>query len=114
VLGGRYELGPVIGVGSSAIVHRARDLRRRVMVAVKQFRPGASLRDLRRQRQEMLMLARLRHPGLVQLRDAGTEHGASFVVTDLADGPTLAERIHNGPPLLPGTVSRLGAQMART
>jgi serine/threonine protein kinase len=112
LLEGRYELGPVIGVGSSAVVRRARDLRLRVLVAVKQFRPGGSLRELRRQRQEMRMLARLRHPGLVQLRDAGTTRSAAFVVTDLVDGPSLAERIHTGPPMPPGAVRRVGAQLA--
>jgi serine/threonine protein kinase len=113
VLEDRYELGAVIGVGSSAVVRRARDLRLRVVVAVKQFRPGGSVREMRRQRREMRMLARLRHPGLVQLRDAGITRGASFVVTDLVDGPSLAERIQTGPPMHPGAARRIGAQLAQ-
>jgi serine/threonine protein kinase len=112
VLQDRYELGPVIGVGSSAVVRRARDLRSQVMVAVKQFRPGASVQDVRRQAQELSFLARLRHPGLVRLRDAGIAQGSSWVVTDLAEGPTLAERIRVGPVLPPRTVCRLGAELA--
>jgi serine/threonine protein kinase len=35
-----------------------------------------------------------------------------FVVTDLVEGPTLAERIASGPPLAPGAVRRLGAHLA--
>ncbi|MHA6631515.1 serine/threonine-protein kinase [Pseudonocardia sichuanensis] len=112
VLQGRYVLGPVIGVGSSAVVRRARDLQSRAMVAVKQFRPGASVQDVRRQAQELSMLGRLRHPGLVRLRDAGTEQGSSWVVTDLAEGPSLAERIRVGPVLPPRLVCRLGAELA--
>lgn len=112
VLRGRYVLGPVIGVGSSAVVRRARDLQSQARVAVKQFRPGASAQDVRRQAQELSLLARLHHPGLMRLRDAGTAQGASWMVTDLADGPTLAERIRVGPVLPPRTVCRLGAELA--
>jgi serine/threonine protein kinase len=112
VVAGRYALGSVLGAGSSAVVHRARDLQRGVEVAVKCFRPGASEHDLRQQRQEMALLARLDHPGLVRLHDGGSVDGCPFVVTDLVEGPTLAERIATGTPLAPGPVRRLGAQLA--
>jgi serine/threonine protein kinase len=112
VVAGRYELGSVLGAGSSAVVHRARDLRRGVEVAIKCFRPGGSERDLRQQRQEMALLARLDHPGLVRLHDGGLVEDCPFVVTDLVEGPTLAERIATGPPLAPGVVRRLGAHLA--
>jgi serine/threonine protein kinase len=112
VVAGRYELGSVLGAGSSAVVHRARDLRRGVDVAIKCFRPGGSERDLRQQRQEMALLARLDHPGLVRLHDGGLVEDCPFVVTDLVEGPTLAERIATGPPLAPGVVRRLGAHLA--
>ncbi|MHA6624236.1 serine/threonine-protein kinase [Pseudonocardia sichuanensis] len=112
VVAGRYELGPVLGAGSSAVVYRARDLRCGDAVAIKCFRPGATAHDLRQQRQEMNALAQLDHPGLVRLHDGGSEDGRPFVVTDLVEGPTLAERIAAGPPLAPGAVRRLGAQLA--
>jgi eukaryotic-like serine/threonine-protein kinase len=112
VVAGRYEVGPVLGAGSSAVVYRARDLRCGDAVAIKCFRPGATEHDLRQQRQEMTALAQLDHPGLVRLHDGGSEDGCPFVVTDLVEGPTLAERIAVGPPLAPGAVRRLGAQLA--
>jgi eukaryotic-like serine/threonine-protein kinase len=113
VLGGRYELGEVIGSGASAVVYRARDLhQRRVPVAVKLFRHITSPALARRQRDEAVLLARLRHPGLVRLRDAGLERGQPFVVCDLAEGPSLAERIRSGPPLRPAAVRRLGRRLA--
>jgi serine/threonine protein kinase len=112
VVADRYALGSVLGAGSSAVVYRARDLRRGIEVAVKCFRPGASEYDLRQQRQEMALLAHLDHPGLVRLHDGGSVDGCLFVVTDLVEGPTLAERIATGPPLAPGPVRRLGAQLA--
>jgi len=111
LVAGRYALDRVLGIGSSAVVHRARDLLSGAEVAVKHFHAGASIHDLRQQRQEMRVLARLRHPGLVGLHDGGTEDGRPFVVTDLVEGPTLAQRISRGP-LTPGAVRMLGKQLA--
>ncbi len=108
---GRYHLGAVIGIGSSAVVHRAWDLHTGGLVAVKLFHPGASVHDLRRQRQEMSALARLDHPGLVALRDGGSENGRPFVVTDLVEGSSLAERILDGP-IPVGEVRDIGARLA--
>ncbi|MBW0091177.1 serine/threonine protein kinase [Pseudonocardia sp. KRD-184] len=111
VVAGRYRLGPVIGVGSSAVVRRGRDLRDGVRVAVKLFHPGATADDRRQQRREMDALSRLDHPGLVGLRDGGTVSGRPFVVTDLVEGPTLAQRIGSGP-VPADRVRRMGAQLA--
>ena len=45
----------------------------------------------------MRALATLHHPGLVALHDGGVEDGRPFIVTDLVEGPTLAERLESGP-----------------
>ncbi len=108
---GRYALGAVIGVGSSAVVRRGRDLVDGEPVAVKLFHPGSTAADLRQQRQEISALSRLDHPGLVGLHDGGTEDGRSFVVTDLVEGPSLAERIADGP-VPADVVRRIGAELA--
>ncbi len=109
-MGGRYRLGSVIGIGSSAVVHRARDLVGGAPVAVKVFHTGTA-DDLRQHRREVEALSRMRHPGLVALRADGLEDGAPYVVTDLVEGPTLAERIGAGP-LPPEQVRRLAAELA--
>lgn len=112
---GRYELGGVVGRGSSAEVRRARDLRDGSVVAIKLFHPESSQQDRLRQRRELALLARLRHPGLVGMRDSGiddtVEGGRAFVVTDLVEGPTLARRIRDGV-LDPADVRRIGVQLA--
>ena len=108
---GRYELGPVIGFGSSAVVRRGRDLRDGEPVAVKMFRPGATEYERRQLHQELATLATLEHPGLVGLHDGGTDSGRPFVVTDLVDGPTLAERLQDGP-MPVNEVRPLGEQLA--
>ena len=112
LVGGRYRLGPVIGIGSSAVVRRGRDLRDGMGVAIKMFHPGGAMAtDRRQQRREMDALSRLDHPGLVGLRGGGTEDGRPFVVTELVEGPTLAGQIAIAP-LPPEQVHRLAGELA--
>ena len=111
VVGGRYELGALLGTGASAVVRRASDRVSGRTFAVKLFHAGASAHDRRRQQREMRALATLHHPGLVALHDGGVEDGRPFIVTDLVEGPTLAERLEAGP-LDPDEVLRLGARLA--
>ena len=59
---GRYELGPVIGVGRCPVVRRGRDLHGGAPVAIKLFHPGASPHDHRQLQQELAALALLEHP----------------------------------------------------
>lgn len=102
VLGDRYRLDAVLGRGGMATVHRARDLLLDRDVAVKVFPPvHEDTDDLLRNRAEIRVLATLSHPGLVTLHDAGTVHhddGSQqvFLVMELVDGPTLAERLREG------------------
>ena len=80
-------------------------------MAVKLFHPGASAHDHRQLQQELSALALLHHPGLVGLHDGGIEDGRPFIVTDLVEGPTLAERLEAGP-LDPDEVLGIGARLA--
>jgi hypothetical protein len=111
VVGGRYELGALLGTGASAVVRRASDRISGQTFAVKLFHVGASAHDRRRQQREMRALAMLHHPGLVALHDGGVEDGRPFIVTDLVEGPTLAERLEKGP-LDPDDALRIGARLA--
>jgi hypothetical protein len=111
MVGGRYELGALLGTGASAVVRRASDRVSGRMFAVKLFHAGASSQDRRRQEREMRALAALHHPGLVGLHDGGVEAGRPYIVTDLVEGPTLAERIAQGP-LEAADVRLIGARLA--
>ena len=111
VVGGRYELGGLLGTGASAVVRRAVDRVTGRAFAVKLFHAGASAHDRRRQQREMRALAALHHPGLVALHDGGVEADRPYLVTDLVEGPTLAERIETGP-LDPEEVRGIGARLA--
>ncbi|MER6347698.1 serine/threonine-protein kinase [Streptomyces sp. NPDC001595] len=112
VLGGRYRLDEVIGSGGTGDVHRGFDLRLKRPVAVKVFRDGAGADAEDGFHNETMILARLRHPGLVTVYDAGRHEGRPYLVMELIDGPTLKARIAAGP-LAPGEAAALGAGLAR-
>ncbi|MEW2511235.1 protein kinase [Streptomyces sp. NPDC046870] len=112
VLGGRYRLDAVIGSGGAGDVHRGFDLRLKRRVAVKVFRGGAGGDAEDGFHNEAVILARLRHPGLVTVYDAGRHDGRAYLVMELIEGPTLKARIATGP-LTPGETAALGADLAR-
>jgi serine/threonine protein kinase len=116
VLAGRYELDAVLGHGGVGTVHRARDVVLDRSVAVKVFRHDATIPDLAgRYTQEARLLASLSHPGLVTVFDAGIDSSAAppnpYLVMELVEGTTLAERLADGP-IPTAQTCALGAQLA--
>jgi eukaryotic-like serine/threonine-protein kinase len=99
VLADRYELGPVLGEGGMARVHRGYDRQLRRPVAVKVLAPPYD-RDrafVERFRREARSAAGLSHPNVVSVFDNGSYHGTHFIVTELVEGETLADRLRGGP-----------------
>lgn len=94
VLKGTYRLLRTIGEGGMGVVYEAEQAFPRRRVALKGIRPGlASKSILRRFRNEIEMLARLHHPGIAQIYEAGVadeEHpDQAFFVMELVDGGPL-------------------------
>lgn len=110
---GRYIRGPLLGSGGMAEVYRATDVVLERPVALKVLRDVNSSEDERaRFSAEAKVLARLNHPGLVTVLDAGTAGDQPFLVMDLVDGPTLAEKIA-GTPMQTAEIADIGGQVAR-
>ncbi len=86
---GRYRLGQRIGAGGFGTVYEARDERLGRSVAVKAI-PSDGRADERAKR-EAHAVARLDHPGIVSVFDAGEEDGSRFLVSELVRGATLAQ-----------------------
>lgn len=107
----RYRLGPLLGGGAVADVYRAVDLRLDRPVAIKLFRSAPDPVARRRFHDEATALARLSHPGLVSVYDAGVDEQRPFLVMRLIEGTTLGDRLLTGP-LPPGEVCRMGARLA--
>ncbi|MFC5098421.1 serine/threonine-protein kinase [Amycolatopsis plumensis] len=97
LLGGRYEVGRLIGSGGTARVYRAYDVRLTREVAVKIYDRDAVALDQRRRLRELTIQGSISHPGVVALLDSGTENGRTYLVMQLVEGENLAERLLGGP-----------------
>jgi hypothetical protein len=97
---GSFELIEEIGSGSFGSVFRAMDTGLGREVAVKVLRAGrlAGAAEVERFLREARSAARLQHPGIVSLHQAGqTPDGVCYLVEELVRGVTLAERLKTGP-----------------
>ena len=91
---GRYEVGGTIGLGGMGRVLLARDLRLDRDVAFKVLRPGIDDALALRLAREARVTARLEHPGIVPVYDAGrSPDGRLFYVMRLVRGRSLHEAI---------------------
>src|SRR5215213_9695851 len=88
---GRYRLGARLGSGGFGTVYAAVDERLDRDVAVKVIPSGGVGGDSSPERasREALAVARLDHPGIVAVFDAGQDHEARYLVSELVRGRTL-------------------------
>jgi serine/threonine protein kinase len=94
-----YEILGVLGRGGAAIVYKARHLALNRIVALKMIRAvhQAGAEELIRFRLEAEMLARLRHPNIVQVYEVGAWEGQPYISLEFVDGGTLATRLAGRP-----------------
>ncbi|HBY93974.1 MAG TPA: serine/threonine protein kinase, partial [Chloroflexi bacterium] len=99
ILNDRYRLDDVIGEGGMATVYRAWDLRLDRPVAIKVMRPQTMLSEAGREAflREARTVARLNHPNVVAVYDAGVADGRPYLVMELLSGLTLRQRLARGP-----------------
>jgi eukaryotic-like serine/threonine-protein kinase len=111
---GPYEITALIGAGGMGEVYRARDRRLDRVVAVKVLPAALSARPDLRQRleREARTVSSLNHPNICTLFDVGeTGDGSTFLVMELLEGESLAERLARGPLPLRQAL-RYGAEIA--
>ncbi len=95
---GAYEILAVIGAGGMGEVYRARDTKLGRDVAIKVL-PEAFAADpdrLARFKREAQVLAALNHPNIAAIYGLEESGGASAIVMELVEGPTLADRLSQG------------------
>lgn len=95
---GPYEIQSPLGAGGMGEVYRARDPRLGREVAIKVLPASLSADPGRLQRfeQEARSASALNHPNILVVYDIGTHDGAPYLVTELLEGQTLRERLHDG------------------
>jgi len=110
---GPYEIAAPLGAGGMGEVYRARDTRLDRSVAIKIL--PAHLADKaeagERFEREARTISSLSHPNICQLHDVGQQDGVRYLVMELLEGETLAERLRRGPLVL-DQVLRYGAEIA--
>ncbi|MGH7512614.1 MAG: serine/threonine-protein kinase, partial [Gemmatimonadales bacterium] len=112
-LQGRYAIERELGRGGMATVYLARDLKLERRVALKLLRPElrAALGPERFLR-EIDIAARLTHPNILPLYDAGEADGRLFYAMPYVEGESLRQRLAREPQLPVAEAVRIAGQVA--
>jgi serine/threonine protein kinase len=96
---GSHEITGLLGKGGMGEVYRARDLKLKREVAIKILPEEFALDAdrLGRFQHEAEVLASLNHPNVAAIYDIQEFAASRFIVLELVEGETLAERIERGP-----------------
>ncbi|MFE2583226.1 serine/threonine-protein kinase [Streptomyces sp. NPDC059378] len=114
VIAGRYRLEARLGRGGMGVVWRATDqlLGRQVAVKEVAFDETLSPEETRRQHDRTLREARavaqLRHPHVIVVHDVVEQDERPYIVMELIDGGSLADRIARSGPVDVGEAARIG------
>ncbi|MBL7492860.1 serine/threonine-protein kinase [Frankia sp. AgW1.1] len=117
VVGRRYRLEAVIGVGGMGVVHRATDQIMRRTVAVKEVRmptgsPAANADARERVLREARSAGRIHHPGAVGVLDVIDDGELPWIVMELVEGEPLSARIEREGGLPVDEVAQIGISLA--
>ncbi|BFO14624.1 serine/threonine-protein kinase [Streptomyces sp. KM77-8] len=117
VIAGRYRLEGRLGRGGMGVVWRATDQLLGRGVAVKELPLDETLSaaDARRQRDRTLRearaLAQLSHPHIIVVHDVVEDDDRPYIVLELIDGPSLADRIAEQGPVGAAEAARIGVDL---
>jgi eukaryotic-like serine/threonine-protein kinase len=111
---GPFEILAPLGAGGMGEVYRARDTRLGREVAIKVLPPHLAATPEARARfeREARAASALNHPNICALYDVGREGDTDYLVLELLEGRTLAERIAEGGALPLAETLAIGAQIA--
>jgi serine/threonine protein kinase len=112
---GRYRLERRLGHGAMASVYLARDSELDRPVAVKLLAENVAADEGLRERfvREARLAARLSHPNVVSIFDAGADEDRPFIVMEYVEGETLAELLAGRGLLPPDEARQLALQACR-
>ena len=110
---GPYEIVGALGAGGMGEVYRARDTRlgREVAVKVLPAHMSADASGKARFEREAKTISGLNHPNICVLHDVGSHDGMDYLVMELVEGETLADRLAKGS-VPPEQVLKIGREIA--
>jgi len=97
MLAARYRIDHPIAEGGHGSVWRGHDIVIHRDVAIK-LPTGGGTAATEAFMAEARLIATLQHPGILKVLDVGLQDGECFIVTELMDGSSLANRIETRPP----------------
>ncbi|MGC8724184.1 MAG: protein kinase domain-containing protein [Acidobacteriota bacterium] len=115
---GRYDIEGTIGRGAMGVVYRARDpiIGRALAIKVVSLSGGLAddAKEEYRQRffREAQAAGNLHHPNIVTVFDAGEERGVPYLVMELVEGESLAQRLKRAGKLSVEEASSIARQVA--
>jgi len=114
VLADRYAVGQILGRGGMAEVYLATDrvLDRPVAFKVLGGWLANDATFVERFRREALAAARISHPNLVAVFDAGSEDGVHYIVMEHVAGETLADVLRKEGRIHPNRATRIATDVA--
>jgi tRNA A-37 threonylcarbamoyl transferase component Bud32 len=115
VLGDRYRVEEMIGLGGMGVVYRATHVTIGKAMAVKVLRARHAVQESVAQRfaQEAQLASRIKHPHVVDIVDYGvTPTGCPYYAMELLSGHSLAWEVDNRGRLAPGRAIEIAIQIA--
>jgi hypothetical protein len=109
-----YEIGELLGRGGMGLVFKARQtaLKRHVALKIVVSGAHAGAEERARFRTEAQAVARLGHPGIVQIYEVGEQAGCPYLALEFVSGGSLAQQLH-GTPMPPRRATQLILELAR-
>lgn len=99
MLAGKYQVLEELGQGGMGVVYLVRERDSTNLLVVKMLRSGCFCHERERDqfRQEIDAAFRLKHPGVVQVHSAGEAEGCPYYCMEYINGPSLAQKLGQGP-----------------
>ena len=115
VLGQRYEIVRILGVGGMGAVYQARDLELGRTVALKVIRPDLAGNQaiIDRFKQELILATQVTHRNVVRIYDLGESEGMKFITMEFVEGEDLRTVIQEKTKLPPMEAVEIMQQVCR-
>src|SRR5215831_5955885 len=91
ILGGRYEITKLLGMGGMGAVYKARDMEVERSVALKVIRPElvGNPAILARFKQELVLARQVTHKNIIRIYDLNDADGVKFITMEFVEGEDL-------------------------
>jgi eukaryotic-like serine/threonine-protein kinase len=115
VLGGRYEIVNILGVGGMGAVYQALDIELNRTIALKVIRPDLAGNQsiIDRFKQELILATQVTHKNVVRIYDLGEAEGMKFITMEFVEGQDLRSLIHERTKLSPEEAVEVMRQVCR-